>query len=282
MFAHDRFAIVSTVDSVPHQALRRSLAIRIGVALGVLVVVAILAVVALTRSATGPNGASATDAIVPAALSQEHAKPSSPALSGEISQAPAAAASGAAPTSAPRNAVAEPQESQNGPDAKDGNEAKPAKAAADLDDPTGRHDAENARSASSERALKQASGAHAGPAQPHAIAADKPHAARAAPADLDAAKPDEQAAATARRAPATSAMSAAAGASKPARGPHLQAGMFLQATNAQALKANLEAQGFPVYIESRVHIGPFRNRKEAERAREKLREMGVATVLIAQ
>jgi DedD protein len=69
---------------------------------------------------------------------------------------------------------------------------------------------------------------------------------------------------------------------KPVRGPHLQAGVFLQATNAQTFKSNLEAQGFPVYIESRVHIGPFRDRKEAERAREKLREMGVTTVLIAQ
>jgi DedD protein len=69
---------------------------------------------------------------------------------------------------------------------------------------------------------------------------------------------------------------------RPVHGPHLQAGVFLQATNAQALKANLEAQGFPVYIESRVHIGPFSDRKEAERAREKLREMGLTTVLIAR
>jgi DedD protein len=68
----------------------------------------------------------------------------------------------------------------------------------------------------------------------------------------------------------------------PARGPHLQAGVFMQAANAQALKSTLEAQGLPVYIESRVHIGPFRDRKEAERMREKLKEMGVSTVLVGQ
>jgi DedD protein len=70
-------------------------------------------------------------------------------------------------------------------------------------------------------------------------------------------------------------------AMKPVRGPRLQAGVFLQAANAQAFKAKMEAQGFPVYVESRVHIGPFRDRKEAEKAREKLRELGVPTVLIA-
>ena len=51
---------------------------------------------------------------------------------------------------------------------------------------------------------------------------------------------------------------------------------------ARILKAKLEAEGLPVYIESRVQIGPFRNRKEAEAMREKLKADGVATVFIAQ
>ena len=66
------------------------------------------------------------------------------------------------------------------------------------------------------------------------------------------------------------------------RGPHLQAGVFAQAQNAEELKAKLEAEGLPVYIESRVQIGPFKTRKEAERMREKLKAEGVTTVLIAQ
>lgn len=67
---------------------------------------------------------------------------------------------------------------------------------------------------------------------------------------------------------------------KPTKGPHLQAGMFLQATNAEELRRKLEAQGLPVYVESRVHVGPFKDRKEAEQAREKLKALGIATVLI--
>jgi DedD protein len=97
----------------------------------------------------------------------------------------------------------------------------------------------------------------------------------------DAGKPPtEQDGASEEGAKAT--RSASAQERRPARGPHLQAGVFMQAANAQALKATLEAQGLPVYIESRVHIGPFRDRKEAERMREKLKEMGVATVLVVQ
>ena len=81
---------------------------------------------------------------------------------------------------------------------------------------------------------------------------------------------------------ATAKRAAAAPKEKLPRGPHLQAGVFVQAVNAQELKAKLEAEGLPVYIESRVQIGPFKNRKEAEAMREKLKADGVATVLIAQ
>lgn len=72
------------------------------------------------------------------------------------------------------------------------------------------------------------------------------------------------------------------GAGKPPRGTYLQAGVFMQPANAQAFKATLESQGLPVFVESRVHIGPFQDRKEAERVREKLRESGLTTVLISQ
>lgn len=81
---------------------------------------------------------------------------------------------------------------------------------------------------------------------------------------------------------------AAAGASTPAapaklpRGPHLQVGIFAQPANAEDLKTKLEAQGFPVYIETRVQVGPFAHRKEADKAREKLKAMGMATIFIAQ
>jgi DedD protein len=66
------------------------------------------------------------------------------------------------------------------------------------------------------------------------------------------------------------------------RGPHLQAGIFLQTANAEELKKKLEADGFPAYIETRVQVGPFPNRKEADRARDKLKEAGLTTVFIPQ
>lgn len=66
------------------------------------------------------------------------------------------------------------------------------------------------------------------------------------------------------------------------KGPHLQVGIFAQPGNAEDLKTKLEARGFPVYIETRVQVGPFANRKEAEKVRENLKAMGMATVFIAQ
>jgi len=71
-------------------------------------------------------------------------------------------------------------------------------------------------------------------------------------------------------------------AGKLPKGPHLQVGIFAQRTNAEDLKAKLEAQGFPVYIETRVQVGTFANRKEAEKVREKLKAMGMETVFIPQ
>jgi DedD protein len=67
---------------------------------------------------------------------------------------------------------------------------------------------------------------------------------------------------------------------KPAKGHYLQAGMFLQATNAEELKRKLEAEGLPVFVESRVQLGPFNDRKEAEQARERLKALGVQAVLV--
>jgi DedD protein len=59
-------------------------------------------------------------------------------------------------------------------------------------------------------------------------------------------------------------------------------GIFAQPANAEDLKTKLESQGFPVYIETRVQVGPFTDRKEADKVREKLKAMGMATVFIAQ
>jgi cell division septation protein DedD len=59
----------------------------------------------------------------------------------------------------------------------------------------------------------------------------------------------------------------------------VQLGMFTSVEHAQALRAQLEAQGIPVFLETRVVVGPFRDRAEADAARKRLNALGVAGVL---
>jgi len=66
------------------------------------------------------------------------------------------------------------------------------------------------------------------------------------------------------------------------KGPHLQAGIFASPANAEEMKKKLEAEGYPAYVETRVHVGPFQNRKDADKAREKLKEQGTVTLFIPQ
>jgi DedD protein len=59
----------------------------------------------------------------------------------------------------------------------------------------------------------------------------------------------------------------------------VQLGLFNTVENAQALRARLEAQGIPVFLETRVVVGPFRDRAEADAAQAKLKALGVAGVV---
>lgn len=60
----------------------------------------------------------------------------------------------------------------------------------------------------------------------------------------------------------------------------LQAGVFSSAQRAEELHAKLTLSGVPSTLETRVQVGPFRTRQEAEAAQEKLRELGIGTVLV--
>jgi DedD protein len=76
--------------------------------------------------------------------------------------------------------------------------------------------------------------------------------------------------------------SAAAPPPKLPHGPYLQVGVFTHPANATKLKAALEAQGIPVYLATRVQVGPFKNKKEADLMRKKLEAMGISSLLIRQ
>lgn len=66
----------------------------------------------------------------------------------------------------------------------------------------------------------------------------------------------------------------------PSRGYRVQVGVFKDIDNARQLQQRLLAAGLPVTIETRVQVGPFATRKEAERARAKLRELGLEQGLL--
>ncbi len=62
----------------------------------------------------------------------------------------------------------------------------------------------------------------------------------------------------------------------------VQLGVFTDMENAKQLQAKLTRQGIPSHTETKVQIGPFKNRAEADRAREKLGALGITAVVIGK
>lgn len=60
----------------------------------------------------------------------------------------------------------------------------------------------------------------------------------------------------------------------------LQAGVFSSVQRAEELHARLTLSGVPSHVETRVQVGPFKTREEAEAAQVKLRELGIESVLV--
>jgi DedD protein len=246
-----------SADQGVEEPLQRSLAIRIGIALAVLAAVAVVAAMMLGARPAEKSDDAAAVAATQAPLPEAQPK-AVDAPSAAVEPSPAQAPSGIglhadARTASEGSAELAPQS----------NESQPARASPQL--PSGKP--QGAGDSGGSVVGKEADGRVPGGAVPTVPSGSDKAGGQSTPAPVDSAQ------AAALRSPP---------GAKPPRGPHLQAGVFMQPANAQAFKSNLEAQGLPVYVESRVHIGPFRDRKEAERVREQLREMGVATVLIAQ
>lgn len=61
----------------------------------------------------------------------------------------------------------------------------------------------------------------------------------------------------------------------------LQAGVFSSVQRAEELHAKLTLSGVPSTLETRVQVGPFRTRKEAEAAQARLKELGIQTMLVS-
>ena len=57
-------------------------------------------------------------------------------------------------------------------------------------------------------------------------------------------------------------------------------GVFSDVANAKELRARLEKAGIRASIEARVQVGPFASKAEADAARVKLRELGIADAML--
>jgi len=97
------------------------------------------------------------------------------------------------------------------------------------------------------------------------------------------AEPSSELASTPKTPPSPSA--AAESPSKPLlskllSGFAVQAGVFSDPRRAEELQAKLLQEGIPSSIEARVEVGPFKTRAEAQAAREKMKALGIDTVLL--
>ncbi|QLG87928.1 SPOR domain-containing protein [Chitinibacter bivalviorum] len=63
------------------------------------------------------------------------------------------------------------------------------------------------------------------------------------------------------------------------RGYSVQAGVFLLSNNAEKLLGQLQQAGIPAYLETRVQIGPFKTKAEADAAVKKLKALGITPVV---
>jgi DedD protein len=83
--------------------------------------------------------------------------------------------------------------------------------------------------------------------------------------------------------PLTRDPSAPAKAAEPqtAKGFVVQVGVFSTAEHAHALQAKLAEKGIPSHAETRVVIGPFKDRADADAVTRQIREVGLEGVVVA-
>ena len=60
----------------------------------------------------------------------------------------------------------------------------------------------------------------------------------------------------------------------------VQAGTFRSTANARALQQQLQRAGVAAHLETRVQLGPFNNKDDADRALARAKKLGIAAVLV--
>ncbi|MBZ0091322.1 MAG: SPOR domain-containing protein [Sulfuricellaceae bacterium] len=64
------------------------------------------------------------------------------------------------------------------------------------------------------------------------------------------------------------------------KGYLVQLGVFSDFANAQQLQQRLSQHGIKSYTETRLHVGPFNTKEEAEQSLAKLRSLGISAVIV--
>jgi len=61
----------------------------------------------------------------------------------------------------------------------------------------------------------------------------------------------------------------------------VQVGIFNSPANAQALQKQLRRAGIEAHLETRVQLGPFKDKRDADIALARARKLGVDAVLVS-
>ena len=61
----------------------------------------------------------------------------------------------------------------------------------------------------------------------------------------------------------------------------IQVGVFTSPANAQALQKQLRRAGIESHLETRVHLGPFKDKRDAEKALARAKRLGINAVLVS-
>jgi DedD protein len=69
-------------------------------------------------------------------------------------------------------------------------------------------------------------------------------------------------------------------ASTPGKAYLVQVGVFTSPANAQALQKQLQRAGIEAHLETRVQIGPFTDKREADKALVRAKKLGINAVLV--
>lgn len=67
----------------------------------------------------------------------------------------------------------------------------------------------------------------------------------------------------------------------PAKAYMIQVGVFTSPANAQALQKQLHGAGMESHLETRVQLGPFKDKQEADKALARAKKLGINAVLVS-